>query len=125
MKKSVVAILMVLCLGIGFFGGKRYEIKQQEILTANNLNAHIGFAVDTIERGDTNSVLASNLYVAEMSCSEDMKLSNALHTLWEAVAFYGDEYENYKDDLIKALSEKDATKIKEIAMEIKTNNLDK
>ena len=125
MKKSVVAILMVLCLGIGFFGGKRYEIKQQEILTANNLNAHIGFAVDTLERGDTNGVLASNLYVAEMSCSEDMKLSNALHTLWEAVVFYGDEYENYKDDLIKALSEKDATKIKEIAMEIKTNNLDK
>ena len=125
MKKSVVAVLMVLCLGIGFFGGKQYESKQQEILDSNIMNSHIGFAVDIIEKDDENSALASMLYVAEMNCHDDLELADALHTLWEAVVFYGDEYENYKDDLTKALSEKDAAKIKEIAMEIKINNSDK
>lgn len=82
------------------------------------------FAIDKLDEiktqydTDMMEALISNVYAA-YEYSNNSELSSALHDLWNALIFDGENIVGKENDLISALKDKNAQRIKEIAISMR------
>ena len=127
MKKRVVlgaaAAVFLVCLSfsLGFRQGRRDEAQRQEQIG----QALLSFAADRLEelkahyRPEVAAALASDAYAAYWY-EADPAFSSALHDLWNALLFDGENLAGREDALIKALETRNAQSLKSLAKEMRT-----
>ena len=121
--KTVVIVVLSVCLS--FFAGKYVSELEQDKADEQRCQQMISFAVAKTESlkkqydTDTMEALISNVYAA-YDYSESGELYWALHDLWNALIFDGENIVGKEDDLIGALEDLDAQCIAEIAMSMRT-----
>ena len=121
--KTVVIVVLSVCLS--FFAGKYVSELEQNKEDEQRCQQMIYFAIAKTESlkkqydTDTMEALISNVYAA-YEYSESGELYWALHDLWNALIFDGENIAGKEDDLIGALEELDAQRIAEIAMSMRT-----
>jgi len=122
-KLLVVGVLIVsICLSVfaGYYISNKNNLKDKEIAR----QALITFAVSKIDDlkieydADTMEALISNIYAA-IQFTDDGELSTALHELWNALIFDGENIVGKEEDLIQALKNENTSAIKEIAYSIR------
>lgn len=124
MKKLLVAGALITSICLSVFAG--YYISNQNHLKNRKIASQtlISFAIGRIEdlkikyNTDTMEVLISNIY-ASVKFTDDGELSAALHDLWNALIFDGENIVGKEDDLIQALQSANPSVIKEIAYNIR------
>lgn len=127
MKKTLILISFILCLVLSFFGGKYMQSQQNLKLRSQQSHTLITFAIDKIENlknqyeQDEMEALISNIYAA-YEYTDDGELAGALHDLWNALIFDGENISSREDDLIDALKDKDSQAIKNISIDMRTVN---
>ena len=105
---------------LSFFAGNYFCDKENIKLREQRCHTMIGFAIDKLDDiktkydADGMETLISDVYAAYEN-SNNGELSSALHDLWNALIFDGENIVGKENDLIAALKEKNAQSIKEIA----------
>ena len=118
MKKRVVlgaaAAVFLVCLSfsLGFRQGRRDEAQRQEQIG----QALLSFAADRLEelKAQYRPEVAAYWYEA------DPAFSSALHDLWNALLFDGENLAGREDALIKALETRNTQSLKALAKEMRT-----
>ena len=122
--KTVAVVVLSVCLG--FFAGRYVSESEQNQADEQRCQQMISFAVAKTESlrkqydSDTMEALISNVYAAYEYADRSGELSGALHDLWNALVFDGENIAGKEDDLIDAMEELDAQCIREIAMGMRT-----
>lgn len=125
MKKLVMIGIFVVSICLSFFAGNYFCDKENIKLREQRCHTMIGFAIDKLDDiktkydADVMETLISDVYAAYES-SNNGELSSALHDLWNALIFDGENIVGKENDLIAALKEKNAQSIKEIAHSMRT-----
>lgn len=125
MKKTIVTVAIVCSLCLSFFAGNYFSDKEN--LESREYRCHtlVVFAIDKMEDlkiqydTDTMEALISDIYAA-YEYSDDAELSAALHDLWNALIFDGENIAGKEDILIAALKEFDAQSIKDLAVRMRS-----
>lgn len=125
MKKIIIigAVIVFICLS--FFAGTYFSHKEDMKHREQKSHSFIKFSIDILEElkteYDTNTMeaLISNVYAA-VEFTNDGDLYSALHDLWNALIFDGENIVGKEEDLIKALKDDNAQDIKDIAIGIRT-----
>lgn len=127
MKKVLIAVVAVVALCLSFFAGNYMSNREMAQRRAQECHTQINFAIDKLEDlkvqydPDTMEAAISNIYAAYNS-ADDGALASALHELWNAFIFDGENIGGKEDDLIQALGDADAEQIKELAMGMRTKS---
>jgi len=102
--------------------------KQNSLKDRDNAKqTFISFAINKVEDlkngydADIMEALISNVYAA-VQFTDDSDLNTALHELWNALIFNGENIVGKEDDLIKALKDIDSSVIEGIAYSIRQVN---
>ena len=127
MKKVTIAVLFIIAVCFSFLAGSHF--KDQEHMQYREQRCHqmIAFAIDQTERikdqydPDEMEALISNIYAA-YEYADDTELSSALHTLWNALLFDGEDLVGKENELIEVLQDADPKGIEEIAMGMRISN---
>lgn len=128
-KKFWGAGLLALCVCLSFFLGCRYgqgnERADREAVRGARYQALLSFSVDKLEelKGGYDpsgaAALASNVYAAYWHGPGGDALPGALHALWNALVFDGENLAGKEDALIEALRARNAGKVADIAREMR------
>ncbi len=125
MKKSSVIGVFIVSICLGFFAGKYFGDKENIKLRDQKCHTMIVFAIDKLDDiktqydPDVMEALISNVYAA-YEYSNNGELSSALHDLWNALIFDGENIVGKESDLIGALMDKNAQSIEDIAISMRT-----
>ncbi len=125
MKKIAVVVVFIASICLSAFAGNYFSDKENMNHREQRSHQMIVFAVSNIEElkaeydSDVMECLISNIYAA-YEYSEISDLSAALHDLWNAFIFDGENITGREDALIKALQDKNPKTIKDIAMSMRT-----
>ncbi len=125
MKKALVIGGFILAICLSFLAGSSFREKEYAKRDAQRCNVMISFAVGNLDHlkkqydADEMEVLISNIYAAEEYAS-DSELAGALHELWNALIFDGENITGNEDALIKALQDRNGNAVKDIAFEMRT-----
>lgn len=125
MKKLVMIGIFIGSVCLSFFAGNYFCDKENIKLREQRCHTMIGFAIDKLDDiktkydADGMETLISDVYAAYEN-SNNGELSSALHDLWNALIFDGENIVGKENDLIAALKEKNAQSIKEIAHSMRT-----
>ena len=123
-KKLLIAGAFVLAISLSALVGnymsqrESLEVQKQKSLTM------ISFSIDKIEDlksaydDDTMKALISNVYAAAALAPEEA-LSSALHDLWNALIFDGENLVGKENDLIQALQSTDPDTIERVVNSIR------
>lgn len=104
MKKLVMTGIFAVSICLSFFAGNYFCDKE---------------SIKTKYDADGMETLISDVYAAYEN-SNNGELSSALHDLWNALIFDGENIVGKENDLIAALKEKNVQSIKEIAHSMRT-----
>lgn len=125
MKKMIIIGIFAVSVCLSFFAGNYFCGKENIKLRDQRCHTMIGFAIDKLDDiktkydADGMETLISDVYAAYEN-SNNGELSSALHDLWNALIFDGENIVGKENDLIAALKEKNAQSIKEIAHSMRT-----
>ena len=124
MKKTlfIICSIGILCFSgyIGYHIADTENTQEQE----NQAQREIIFAMDNIKslkegfEADTMNNIICEIYAAH-TLTSNTQYSSALHELWNALIFDGEYITGFEDEVISALTEKDAQEIKSVAMDIR------
>jgi len=126
-KKLFVVGILIVCICLSVLAG--YYVRNQNSLKDrdNAKQTFISFAINKVEDlkngydADIMEALISNVYAA-VQFTDDSDLNTALHELWNALIFNGENIVGKEDDLIKALKDIDSSVIEGIAYSIRQVN---
>lgn len=127
MKKILLVGSFVIAIFLSAFIGNYISEQKNLDWRTQNTNTMIAFSIDKVETlksgydADTMEALISNVYAA-YEFTPDSRLSEALHDLWNALIFDGENIVGREDYLIKALQDDNAQEIKDIAIGMRTAN---
>lgn len=125
MKKWEIVLAVLVGLGLGFFAGKFAQERQYRERDEQRCHAQIVFAIDKLQDlkagydPDTMEMLIGEVYAAK-EITRNQELNAALHELWNALVFDGENVAGKENALISALSAKDPAAIREIAAGMRT-----
>ena len=127
MKKLFIVGALIVSICLSAFAG--HYVSNQNSLKDRGIARQtlISFAISKVEGlkngydADTMEALISNVYAA-VQFTDDGDLYTALHDLWNALIFDGENIVGKEDDLIKALKDTDSNVIKGIAYSIRQVN---
>lgn len=120
MKKAAAAIIFILAVCISFFAGQYLSGKKQTEARAEKCHTMMTFAVDKLDEmsggydGDTMEAMISNIYAAYEYC-DDPYMASALHDLWNALIFDGENISGKEEELKSALQSGSAQEIEGFA----------
>lgn len=106
---------------VGHYISKQSTLKERAHTTQTFISFSIG-KLEDLKKGydaDTTEALISDVYAA-MQFTDDAALASALHELWNALIFDGENIVGREDILIKALEDTNAQDMKEIAFGMRT-----
>lgn len=121
MKKIIIIGAVIVSICLSFFAGTYFSHKEDMDHREQRSHNFIRFSIDKLEElkteYDTNTMeaLISDVYAA-VQFTNDGDLYSALHDLWNALIFDGENIVGIEEDLIKALKDKNAQDIKDIAI---------
>ena len=126
-KKLFIVGALIVSICLSAFAG--HYVSNQNSLKDRGIARQtlISFAISKVEGlkngydADTMEALISNVYAA-VQFTDDGDLYTALHDLWNALIFDGENIVGKEDDLIKALKDTDPNVIKGIANSIRQVN---
>jgi hypothetical protein len=126
-KKLFIVGALIVSICLSAFAG--HYVSNQNALKDRGIARQtlISFAISKVEDlkngydADTMEALISNVYAA-VQFTDDGDLYTALHDLWNALIFDGENIVGKEDDLIKALKDTDPNVIKGIAYSIRQVN---
>lgn len=127
MKKGLIAVAAVVALCLSFFAGNYMSNREMVQRREQECHGQMAFAIDKLEDlkaqydPDTMEAAISNIYAAYNS-ADDGALASALHELWNALIFDGENIDGKEDELIQALGDADAEQIKALAMSMRTKS---
>lgn len=127
MKKLFIVGVLIVSICLGAFAG--HYVSNQNTLKDRGIKREtlISFAISRIEDlkngydEDNMETIISNVYAA-VQFTDDVDLYFALHDLWNALIFDGENIVGKENDLIKALKDIDPNVIKEVAYSIREVN---
>ena len=125
MKKTILIGAFIVSICLSFLAGDYFCDKENSKLREQRCHTMMVFAIDKLDdiktQYDTDmmEILISDVYAA-CEHSDNSELSSALHDLWNALIFDGENIVGKENDLIAALKEKNAQSIKEIAHSMRT-----
>lgn len=120
MKKSIMIGVFIISICLSFFAGNYFSNNKNMRLRDQRCHTMINFAIDRLDDiqnsygDDMTETLISYVYAAYEYSNND-KLSSALYDLWNALIFDSENIVGKEDDLIRALVDKNAQRIKDIA----------
>ena len=124
MKKLILIGAFIVSICLSFFAGDYVCDKENSKLIEQRCHIMMDFAIDKLDEiktqydTDMMEALISNVYAA-YEYSNNSELSSALHDLWNALIFDGENIVGKENDLISALKDKNAQRIKEIAISMR------
>lgn len=124
MKKAAVAVIFILAVGISFFAGQYLSGKNQAEARAQKCRTMMTFAADKLDDmseaydEDTMEAMISNIYAAYEYCDEP-DMASALHELWNALIFDGENISGKETELKSALGSGNAQEIEGFAAELR------
>ena len=127
-KKFLMAVMLIAAVCLGFFAGISFSHYQQAENRAERVHTFLSLSVDKLEDlqqqydSDVMEALISDVYAAYQSCDEKEALAPALHELWNALIFDGDNLTGQEEALIQALKDADAQAIADIAYDIRQSS---
>ena len=125
MKKGLIAVICVVSVLVGYMFGVRSSEERYARESQQMTNTYISFSIGELEdlkKGydeDTMEALISNIYAAK-SKTPNPSLNSALHDLWNALIFDGENIVGREDELKKLLEDKDSKAIADFAMSMRT-----
>ena len=128
MKKFLMAVILIAAVCLGFFAGISFSHHQQAENRAERVHTFLSLSVDKLENlqqqydSDVMEALISNVYAAYQSCDDTESLAPALHALWNALIFDGDNLTGQEEALIQALKDADAQAIADISYDIRQSS---
>ena len=130
MKKRVAigaaVVASLLCICLSFSLGLRQGQRDAEDLQAQRCRALLSFSVDRLgelkarHSPEVAAALTSHVYAAYW-CAQDAALSSALHDLWNALVFDGENLSGREDRLIAALEAQNAQGVRDLAREVRAS----
>lgn len=127
MKKILIVGAFIVAICLSFLAGNYCSNREQEEHRAQECQGQIVFAIDKLEDlkvqydADTMEAVISNIYAA-YNYADDGALASALHELWNALIFDGENIAEKEDALIQALGEVNAEEIKGLAISMRTTS---
>ena len=124
MKKAAAAVIFILAVCISFFAGQYLSGKKQTKTRAEKCQTMMTFAADKLDEmsggydEDTMEALISNVYAAYEYC-DDPHMASALHDLWNALIFDGENISGKETELKSALQSGNAEEIEGFAAELR------
>lgn len=121
MKKGIVIGGLILSVCLSFLAGRTVSQQEERERREYQCHAQMVFAIDKVEQlkaqydQDDMEALISNIYAA-YEYADDALLSSALHDLWNALIFDGENIAGQEDELVKVLQEGHAPSIQEFAI---------
>lgn len=125
MKKFLMAFVLIAAVCLGFFVGISFSNHKQAENRAERVHTFLSLSVDKLEDlqqqydSDVMEALISDVYAAYQSCDDTVSLAPALHELWNALIFDGENLTGQEEALIHALQDADAQAIADIAYDIR------
>ena len=139
MKKLIIIGVFIVSVCLSFFAGNYFSNKENMKLRVKGqdealklvsdaiIRCHtmMAFSIDRLDDIKTQydvdmvETLISHVYAA-YEYSDNSKLSSALYDLWNALVFDGKNIVGKENDLISALTDKNAQRIKDIAHSMRT-----
>ena len=125
MKKIIIILAIVLSIVVGFSAGHYHSEKEHMLERDQTCDTMLSFVIGRLEdiqkeyNADDISTVSSYIYVAQLN-SNDAELSGALHRLWNAFIFDGDNVKGKEESLIKAIQYADSDEIERIAISMRT-----
>ena len=124
MKKIFMSVVAVVACCVSFAAGN--TVCRQNMIESRNrkCNTLISFAVDKLDTlkneydSDVMEAVISNIYAAYEYCDE-AEMKYALHNLWNALIFDGENINGNESELISALQNFDAEGIKYIVYDMR------
>ena len=126
-RNLIIIAIFIIFVCLSFFAGNYFSNKENIKNREQTCKTMIVFAINKLENlqqqyeSDEMEALISNIYAAYAYCDND-ELASALHDLWNALVFDGENIVGKENDLIKALKDTNSTSIKEISINIRTKN---
>lgn len=120
MKKAAAAVIFIAAVCISFFAGQYLSGKKQTKARAEKCHTMMTFAADKLDEmsggydEDTMEALISNIYAAYEYC-DDPHMASALHDLWNALIFDGENISGKETELKSALQSGSAEEIEGFA----------
>lgn len=108
-----------------FFCGTVFERKKQTESRAEKCHTMMTFAADKLDEmsggydEDTMEAMISNVYAAYEYC-DNPHMASALHDLWNALIFDGENISGKEEELKSALQSGSAQEIEGFASELRT-----
>lgn len=124
MKKAAAAVIFIAAVCISFFAGQYLSGKKQTEARAEKCQTMMTFAADKLDEmsggydEDTMEALISNVYAAYEYC-DDPHMASALHDLWNALIFDGENISGKEEELKSALQSGNAEEIEGFAAELR------
>lgn len=124
MKKAAAAVIFIAAVCISFFAGQYLSGKKQTKARAEKCHTMMTFAVDKLDEmsggydEDTMEALISNIYAAYEYC-DDPHMASALHDLWNAIIFDGENISGKEGELKLALQSGSAEEIEGFAARLR------
>lgn len=124
MKKLILIGAFIISICLSFFVGNYFCDKENMKLREQRCHTMMDFAIDKLDDiknqydADVMETLISNVYAA-YEYSDNSELSSALHDLWNALIFDGENIVGKENDLISALKDENAQRIKDIAISMR------
>lgn len=125
MKKLIIIGVFIVSICLSFFAGDYFCQKENVKLRDQRCHTMIDFSIEKLNdiksQYDTDMMetLISDIYAA-YEYSNNGELSSALHDLWNALIFDGENIVGKENDLISALKDKNVQRIKDIAHSMRT-----
>lgn len=125
MKNSLIVGILMLAICFSFFAGSYVSEQEQRGQREQTCQTLMVFAVDKLDSlkkqydADEMEACISNIYAA-YEYADNAELSNALHELWNALIFDGENIAGREDALIEALQTGNTKSIREIAAGMRT-----
>ena len=125
MKKLIIIGVFIMSICLSFFAGNYFSEKENVKLREQRCHTMIDFSIEKLDDikfqydADMMETLISDIYAA-YEYSNNGELSSALHDLWNALIFDGENIVGKENDLISALNDKNVQRIKDIAHSMRT-----
>ena len=119
MKKLIIIGVFIVSVCLSFFAGNYFSNKENMKLREQRCHTMMAFSIDRLDDIKTQydvdmvETLISHVYAA-YEYSDNSKLSSALYDLWNALVFDGKNIVGKENDLISALTDKNAQRIKDV-----------
>ena len=113
MKKLIIIGVFIVSVCLSFFAGNYFSNKENMKLREQRCHTMMAFSIDRLDDIKTQydvdmvETLISHVYAA-YEYSDNSKLSSALYDLWNALVFDGKNIVGKENDLISALTDKNA-----------------